>query len=89
MSGASMMARPKAKRPPLPKAQGKAQADPAPETPPRVTIINLKGSPEQADWLVSVHRKTHLSKSVIVRLALEHWAASNGHPPFPISGDDE
>jgi hypothetical protein len=54
---------------------------------PRTTIINLKGSQEQADWLEAVHRKTHIAKSVIVRLALGEWAARHGHPAFPSSED--
>jgi hypothetical protein len=48
-----------------------------------ITIINLKGSEEQAAWLEAVHRKAHLPKSVIVRLALELWATKSGHPSFP------
>ncbi len=55
----------------------------------RPTIINLKGSDEQAAWLESIHRKTHLSKSVIVRLALELWSKTNSHPSFPSSEDAE
>jgi hypothetical protein len=79
--GLELMSRPKSK----PKAQ-----EPIPESrDSRVTIINLKGSPEQGQWLESVHRKTHIAKSVIVRLALSQWAASNGHPPFPTAEDDQ
>jgi hypothetical protein len=55
----------------------------------RTTIINLKGSEEQAAWLEAVHRKTHLPKSVIVRLALELWATQNDHPSFPATEDDK
>jgi hypothetical protein len=54
----------------------------------RNTIINLKGTAEQAAWLERVHLKTHIPKSVIVRLALGEWAGRNGHPPFP-AGDGE
>jgi hypothetical protein len=54
----------------------------------RTTIINLKGSQEQADWLDAVHRKTHIAKSVIVRLALDFWAGKHGHPPFPSLEDE-
>jgi hypothetical protein len=81
---AETMARPKGR--PKASAKGKAEA-PAPQA-ARTTIINLKGSQDQADWLEAVHRKTHLAKSVIVRLALTMWAESNGHPPFPSSEDD-
>ncbi len=55
---------------------------------PRPTIINLKGSLEQAEWLETVHRKTHIAKSVIVRLALIDWAAKNGYEPFPTLEDE-
>ncbi|WP_422928591.1 hypothetical protein [Singulisphaera sp. PoT] len=51
--------------------------------PLRLTIINLKGTQEQADWLEAVHKKTHIAKSVIVRLALSQWAATNGLSAFP------
>lgn len=49
----------------------------------------LHGSQEQADWLDSVNRKTHIAKSVIMRLALSEWASRNGHPPFPTLEDDQ
>ena len=78
--GAQLMARPKAK----PKG---AKAESVQAT--RSTIINLKGTDAQADWLEAIHRKTHLPKSVIVRLALGMWAEKNSHPAFPSSDDDE
>ena len=79
-AGAATMARPKAKSKEVPSE---------PATASRATIINLKGSDEQAAWLESVHRKTHLAKSVIVRLALDLWADKNGHKSFPSSEDGE
>jgi hypothetical protein len=80
MLGAELMARPKSR----PSAKGRAE----PTQEGRLTIINLKGSQDQADWLEAVHRKTHIAKSVIVRLALSQWAEKNGHPPFPEFGED-
>jgi hypothetical protein len=80
------MARPKAKPTPASPPKAKEQAEPAPG-PARITIINLKGSQEQADWMIAARRKTHLSKSVIVRLGLTLWAEQNGLPPFPASED--
>jgi hypothetical protein len=77
MLGTSTMAKPK-----------KKQA-PTPESASRITIINLKGSAEQSAWLEAIHKKTHISKSVIVRLALSEWADKNGHQPFPMDGDGE
>jgi hypothetical protein len=80
LSGVACMARPKAKA-------GPAKVETT--QPARTTIINLKGSEDQASWLEGVHRKTHLPKSVIVRLALNLWAEKNGHPVFPVTEDDE
>ena len=79
--GAEVMARPKG-RPKGKKAAALVQA-------PRITIINLKGSAEQSDWLEKRHRQTHLSKSVIVRLALALWAEQGNHPPFPSSDSED
>jgi hypothetical protein len=78
MPGVELMARPKGR----PKGKAAAGQD-------RVTIINLKGTTDQAEWLEAVHRKTHIAKTVIVRLALAEWAQRNGHPPFPTSDDDQ
>lgn len=80
--GVEVMARPKGR----PKA---AKTESVPTPTPRITIINLKGTHGQADWLDAVHRKTHLSRSVIVRLALSAWAENNGHPAFPFAEEDE
>jgi hypothetical protein len=79
--GAEVMARPK--------AQPKGRKAAAPVQTQRVTIINLKGSAEQADWLEKRHRQTHLAKSVIVRLALALWGEQNDHPPFPLSDSED
>lgn len=81
MSGAAVMARPKVR----PKQAAKA------ETPvdARVTIINLKGTQDQADWLDGLHRKTHIPKTTIVRLALAEWAERHGHLSFPSAAGDE
>lgn len=81
MPGASLMARPKGR----PKRRG----DLLPSQAARVTVINLKGTQEQADWLEAVNRKTHIPKAAIVRLALELWGEKNGHPPFPASEEDQ
>jgi hypothetical protein len=78
--GAELMARPKGR----PKGKSNSM-----DPPVRITIINLKGSEEQADWLDAANRKTHIAKSVIVRLALGLWAEQNGLPPFPSSEVDQ
>lgn len=63
--------------------RGRPKTRQADNSPGRTTIISLKGSEPQADWLESIHKKTHIPKAVIMRLALETWAEKNGHPPFP------
>jgi hypothetical protein len=73
-AGAGLMARPKKTK--------KTAAPPASE-PERPTVMNLKGTPEYADWLEGVHRKTYIPKAQIVRLALALWAEKNGHPAPP------
>lgn len=72
MVGVAVMGRPKrgAKRP-------------APPTEGRVTVINLKGTADQVEWLEDIHQKTHLPKATIVRLALGAWAEKHGHKAFP------
>ena len=49
MPGVETMARPKGRA----KAKGRAET-PVPQS-PRITIINLKGSQEQADWLEAMY----------------------------------
>ena len=72
--GSMIMARPK-KSDPTPKPIASAEE--------RTTIINLKGSLMYDEWFEGVHQKTHLSKAVIVRLALKLWAQENGHAVPP------
>lgn len=84
-SGVGMMSRPKGR----PKREHREDVD-LPSTPPlRLTIINLKGTPEQAEWLESTHRETHIAKSVIMRLALKEWGERHGRPPFPLLEGEE
>lgn len=70
------MARPKS-RPATPSAPVEGEAE------ERVTIVNLKGSPDYAAWLDRINRKTHIPKTTIFRLALESWAKANGHEAPP------
>ncbi len=51
------------------------------------SVINLKGSDEERAWLATAHKRTHIPKATIVRLALKTWAVQNGLPPYPF--DDE
>jgi hypothetical protein len=68
------MARTKRARPKTP---------PPTEEPERETIVNMKGSPEYSAWLEELHRKTHIPKVQIFRVAIADWAARNGHRPPP------
>jgi hypothetical protein len=49
----------------------------------RVAIIHLKGSQAYSQWLEEIHKKTHLPKATIFRLAVETWAEKNGHGKPP------
>lgn len=49
----------------------------------RETVINMKGSPEYAAWLDDIHKKTHIPKVQIFRLAVADWAKAHGHPAPP------
>ena len=49
----------------------------------RETIIHMKGSAEYVAWLDSVHKKTHIPKVQIFRIALAEWAERNSHPLPP------
>lgn len=49
----------------------------------RKAVILLKGSNEYVAWLEAAHRKTHIAKATIVRLAIADWAAKNGLPEPP------
>jgi hypothetical protein len=54
-------------------------------TPPddRVVIIHLKGSAAYAQWLDDVHRKTHIPRTTIIRLAVADWAKKHNLPAPP------
>jgi hypothetical protein len=49
----------------------------------RVSVIHLQGPTEERDWLTLLHKRTHLPKATIVRLALADWAKGRGLPPSP------
>ena len=74
MPGAALMARTKTK---------KAVAPPPASELERESIVNMKGSPDYAAWLEGVHRKTHIPKVQIIRVALSEWPEKHGHalPP--------
>jgi hypothetical protein len=80
-AGAGLMARPKAKT--KTKKTTKTTARPTAADLERESIINLKGSPAYAEWLEGLHRKTHIPKATIFRLALAEWAEKHGHAEPP------
>ncbi len=49
----------------------------------RVVIAHLKGSPEYAEWLDSLHKQTHIPKAALFRLAMAEYAKANGHEAPP------
>lgn len=49
----------------------------------RQTIINIKGSPEYANFVDLVNRKTHIPKAAMFRLAFADWCERNGHGTPP------
>lgn len=49
----------------------------------RLSVINLKGSPEYRDWLNGLSEKSLISTSVIVRDALAMWAEKRGYEAPP------
>ena len=73
-TGAGLMARRKTQT---------GEAAPPTREAERETIVNRKGSPESAEWLGGIHRRTHTPKVQIVRLALGEWAWKHGHPLPP------
>jgi hypothetical protein len=56
---------------------------PSPDDGARETVVHMKGSPEYVRWLDQVHKKTHIPKVQIFRIAVRDWAERNGHllPP--------
>lgn len=69
-----------AKKKPVPVAAPEPEPDASGR---RVTVINLKGSPELRDWLSGVSDETLIPAAAITRAALRLWAEKNGHPAPP------
>jgi hypothetical protein len=70
-NGNALMARPK---------KGAKKSLPADE---RSAVIHLKGTAEYVEWLERLHRKTHIPKAILVRLALAEYAERHGHDAPP------
>jgi hypothetical protein len=70
------------------------KTSPAPEKPAAPTrsqpsVINLKGTDEQREWMARVSRKTHIPAATITRLALDMWGRANGVGGYPGVESDE
>jgi hypothetical protein len=74
--GVGLMAQPKRKGKSGRPVKGASAED-------RETVIHMKGSPEYVAWLEAAHRKTHIPKVQIFRLALADWATKMGLPEPP------
>jgi hypothetical protein len=66
-----------------PRKTAKGNPEPPEDRSERETVIHMKGSAEYVAWLDDVHRKTHIPKVQIFRLAIAEWAERNGHPTPP------
>lgn len=49
----------------------------------RESVIHMKGSREYVEWLDTIHKRTHIPRVKIVRLALAEWAERHGHETPP------
>jgi hypothetical protein len=49
----------------------------------RISVYNLKGSPEYRDWLNGLSKKSLINSSAIIRDALSRWAKERGYPDPP------
>jgi hypothetical protein len=76
IGGVSTMGRPRKTAKPAP-------AESIDDRGERETVIHMKGSPGYVKWLDDVHRKTHIPKVQIFRIAVSEWAARNGHEEPP------
>ena len=66
-----------------PKMSSKRSPAPVEDQGERETVIHMKGSSRFVAWLNDVHRKTHIPKVQIFRVAVAEWAERNGHPVPP------
>lgn len=65
-----------------------ARKRPNPEPSPpngaeRISVLNLKGSPEYQAWLVATSKATLIPTAMMVRDAIEKWARDRKLPPPP------
>lgn len=67
----------------MPVAEPKKRGRRPQNKPERVTLANVKGSPEYKAWLDGLAARTLIPLSVIFRDAIEAWAEDRGLPPAP------
>lgn len=49
----------------------------------RISVLNLKGSPEYREWLSTISRKSLIPVAAIVRDSVAKWAEARGYPKPP------
>jgi hypothetical protein len=49
----------------------------------RLSVLNLKGSPEYRDWLAGISKESLIPTATIVRDALAKWAQARGYKSPP------
>jgi hypothetical protein len=63
-------------------AKKKAKPKPKPSL-ERLSVLNLKGSPEYREWLSEISYESRIAVSVIVRDAVAKWAEERGYSQPP------
>lgn len=61
---------------------GAAQVEAEPK---RTNALVLRGSAAYVAWFAAIRKKTRISKSELVRAAMEEWSQRHGHPAPPES----
>ena len=63
-------------------AKKKTVPKPAPSV-ERLSVLNLKGSPEYRDWLGTISKQSLIPVTTIVRDAVAKWAKERNYPSPP------
>ena len=61
----------------------KKKPGPKPKKLVRLSVLNLKGSPEYHEWLTDLSKTTLVPTATIVRNAVSKWAGERGFRPPP------
>ena len=70
------------------KTQSIPESSPSQSRQTQPSIINLKGTDAEREWLEAVHRKTMIPKAMLTRLAYRALAQSRGLPEYPFDFSD-